>query len=43
VSSSELGKYMLQVDHEFKEEVEVYLDDLFHQIPELEGHPASFT
>jgi hypothetical protein len=42
-SSTELGKYMLQVDRENKEEVEEYLDELFAQIPELDGQPASFT
>jgi hypothetical protein len=34
---------MLQVDRENKEEVEEYLDELFAQIPELDGQPASFT
>jgi hypothetical protein len=42
-SSNALGKYMLQVDRELKEEVEDYLDGLFAQIPELEGQPASFV
>jgi hypothetical protein len=41
-SSQELGKYMLQVVRDSKEEVEQYLDDLFSEIPELEGQPASF-
>jgi Tfp pilus assembly protein PilP len=41
-SSQELGKYMLQVERDSKEEVENYLDNLFDQIPELEGQPASF-
>jgi hypothetical protein len=33
---------MLQVERDSKEEVEQYLDDLFSEIPELEGQPASF-
>jgi hypothetical protein len=41
-SSQELGKYMLQVERDAKEEVERYLDNLFAQIPELDGQPASF-
>jgi hypothetical protein len=42
-SSKALGKYMLQVEREDKEEIEDFLDGLFAQIPELEGQPASFT
>jgi uncharacterized protein YacL (UPF0231 family) len=42
-SSNALGKYMLQVNRELKEEVKDYLDGLFAQIPELEGQPASFV
>jgi uncharacterized protein YacL (UPF0231 family) len=42
-STQELGKYMLQVDRDIKEEVEEFLDWLFAQIPELNGQPASFT
>jgi hypothetical protein len=42
-STNALGKYMLQVDRELKEEIEEYLDGLFEQIPELEGQPASFV
>jgi hypothetical protein len=41
-SSQELGKYMLQVKREDKEEVRDFLDGLFSQIPELEGQPANF-
>jgi hypothetical protein len=41
-SSQELGKYMLQVKREDKEEVSDFLDGLFSQIPELEGQPANF-
>jgi hypothetical protein len=41
-SSQELGKYMLQVEREDKEEIEDYLDGLFSNIPELEGQPANF-
>jgi hypothetical protein len=41
-SSQELGKYMLQVNRDMKEEVEEYLDELFDNIPELDGQPASF-
>jgi hypothetical protein len=41
-SSQELGKYMLQVYRDSREEVEQYLDDLFSQLPELDGQPASF-
>jgi Tfp pilus assembly protein PilP len=41
-SSQELGKYMLHVNREMKEEVEDYLDALFEQVPELDGQPASF-
>jgi hypothetical protein len=42
-STQELGKYMLQVDRDIKEEVEAFLYGLFAQIPELDGQPASFT
>jgi hypothetical protein len=41
-SSQELGKFMLQVNRDMKDEVEEYLDELFEQIPELDGQPASF-
>jgi hypothetical protein len=34
---------MLEVNRDMKEEVEDYLDELFDNIPELDGQPASFN
>jgi hypothetical protein len=41
-SSKELGKYILAVDREQKEEVEAYVDDIFDRIPECENHLVPF-
>jgi hypothetical protein len=41
-SSKELGKYILVVDREQKEEVEAYVDEIFDQIPECENHSVPF-
>jgi hypothetical protein len=41
-SSKDLGKYILVVDREQKEEVEAYVDELFNRIPECENHSVPF-
>jgi hypothetical protein len=41
-SSATLGKYIVLVDREFKEDVEMFIDTIFEKIPELEGQPEHF-
>jgi hypothetical protein len=41
-SSIKLGKYMVLVDRECKEDVEDFIDEIFNKIPELEGQPEHF-
>jgi hypothetical protein len=41
-SSKELGKYILAVDREQKEEVEAYVDDIFDRIQECKNHSVPF-
>jgi hypothetical protein len=41
-SSKDLGKYMLMVDREFKDDVEEYIDNLFDNMPECENHSVPF-
>jgi hypothetical protein len=41
-SSQDLGKYMLMVDREFKEDVDDYIDNLFNQVPKTGDENASF-
>jgi hypothetical protein len=41
-SSSNLGKYMVLVDRECKEDVEDFIDGIFSTIPELDGQPEHF-
>jgi hypothetical protein len=41
-SSKDLGKYILVVNREQKEEVEAYVDELFDHIPECENHSVPF-
>jgi hypothetical protein len=42
VSSKELGKYMLIVQREYKEEVEDFIDNLFEQFTEFENTTTPF-
>jgi hypothetical protein len=41
-SSTTLGKYMVLVDRECKEDVEDFIDEIFSKMPELEGQPENF-
>jgi hypothetical protein len=41
-SSNNLGKYMVLVDRECKEDVEDFIDEIFNKMPELEGQPENF-
>jgi hypothetical protein len=41
-SSKDLGKYMLMVDREFKDDAEEYIDNLFDHMPECENHSVPF-
>jgi hypothetical protein len=41
-SSVTLGKYILLVDREFKDDVEDFVDAIFEKIPELSEQPANF-
>jgi hypothetical protein len=41
-STSNLGKYIMLVDREGKDEVEEYIDTIFEKIPEMEGQPEFF-
>jgi BMFP domain-containing protein YqiC len=41
-SSATLGKYILLVDREFKEDVEDFVDSIFAKMPELDDQPGSF-
>jgi hypothetical protein len=41
-SSKDLGKYMLMVDREFKDDVEEYIDNLFDNMPECKNHSVPF-
>jgi hypothetical protein len=41
-SSATVGKYILLVDREFKDDVEDFVDSIFEKIPELSGQPGNF-
>jgi hypothetical protein len=41
-SSSTLGKYMVLVDRECKEDVEDFINEIFEKVPEIEGNPDHF-
>jgi hypothetical protein len=41
-SSRDLGKYMLMVDRDFKEDVDEFIDNLFDQVPETGDEKATF-
>jgi hypothetical protein len=41
-STNTLGKYMVLVDRECKEDVEDFIDNIFSKVPELEGQPEHF-
>jgi hypothetical protein len=41
-SSATLGKYMVLVDRECKEDVEEFIDEVFSKVPEIEGQPEHF-
>jgi hypothetical protein len=42
VSSNNLGKYMVLVDRECKEDVKDLIDNVFSKVPELEDQPEHF-
>jgi hypothetical protein len=41
-SSNTLGKFMVLVDREMKDDVEEFLDSVFEKMPDLEGQPENF-
>jgi hypothetical protein len=41
-SSATLGKFMVLVDRECKDDVEVFIDEIFEKVPELDGNPEHF-
>jgi hypothetical protein len=41
-SSKNLGKYMVLVDRECKEDAEDFLDEILSKVPEIEGQPEHF-
>jgi hypothetical protein len=41
-STNTLGKYMVLVDRECKEDVEDFINNIFSKVPELEGQPEYF-
>jgi hypothetical protein len=41
-SSKTLGKYMVLVDRECKDDVEEFIDEIFSTVPEIDGQPEHF-
>jgi hypothetical protein len=41
-SSSDVGKYLLLIDRYLKDDVEIFLDGLFDQLPDMTEYPANF-
>jgi hypothetical protein len=41
-SSTEIGKYLLLIDRYLKDDVEIFVDELFNQLPEMKNYPANF-
>jgi hypothetical protein len=41
-STTENGKYLLLIDRHLKDDVEIFVDELFNQLPEMKKYPANF-